>query len=74
MSKSSSNSNQKGSHDTPIHRSRSKKRRFSGYRYTYKQSAENTSTAAEKLLRTEDDEITVDHTHVTVDLLCFQCN
>ena len=63
MSKSSSSSNQKRSQDTPIHRSRSKKRTFSGNRYTYEQSTENTSTAAEKLLRTEDDDITVDHTH-----------
>ena len=61
MSKSSSSVDQKGCHDTPIHRSRSKKRRFSGNRYTYEQSTE--STAAERLLRTEDDEITVDHTH-----------
>ena len=63
MSKSSSSSNQKDSHDTPIDRSRSKKRRFSGNRYTYEQSNENASTAAEKLLRTEDDKITVDHSH-----------
>ena len=60
MSKNSSSSNQKGSHDTPIYTSKIKKRRFSGNRYTYEQSTENTSTAAEKLLRTGDDEITVD--------------
>ena len=63
MSKSSSSSNQKGSHDTRIYRTRSKKRRFSGNRYTNEQSTENTSTATEKLLRTEEDEITVGHTH-----------
>ena len=62
MSKSSSNSNERGSHDTLIHSSRSKKRKFSGNRYTYEQSTKNTSTAAEKLLRTEYDEITVDNT------------
>ena len=63
MSKSSSSSNQKGSHDTPIQRSRSKKMIFSGNRYTYEQPTENTSTAAEKPLRTKDDEIKDDHTH-----------
>jgi len=58
-----SESIQKGTHDQPFHRSRSKKRKFSGNQYTYEQSTANTSTAAEKLLRTEDDEIIVDQTH-----------
>jgi len=58
-----SESIEKGTHDKPFHRSRSKKRKFSGNRYTYEQSTANTSTAAEKLLRTEDDEIIVDQTH-----------
>ena len=63
MNKSSSSSNQKGSHDTPIHRSRSQKRKFSGNQYTNQQSTASTSTAAENLLPTEDDGITVDHNH-----------
>ena len=63
MSDINSKANQKGSHDTPGHRARSKKRKFSGNRHTFEESTEKTSTAAKKLLHTGNDEIIIDQTH-----------
>ena len=51
----------KGTHDNP--KRNPLKRKFVGNRHTFEKSTANTSTAAEKLLHSEDDEIIIDQTH-----------
>jgi len=63
MSEKRRYSNKKGSHDHPTHRSTSRKRKFTGNEHTFEQSTASTSTSAEKLLRTNDEEIIIDPTH-----------
>ena len=50
----------KGTHDAPKHRSRTRKRKFTGNRHTFEQSTVNTSTSAEKLLHNNDENIVID--------------
>ncbi|CAG5109337.1 Protein of unknown function [Cotesia congregata] len=63
MSKQSSYLDQKGTHDVPRYRSKSKKRKFTGNQHTFEQSTANTSTSAEKLLHNNDENIVIDPSH-----------
>lgn len=63
MSENSAYSSQKGSHKNPARRSVSKKRKFAGNQHTWEQSTASTSSSAEKLFRSNDNEVVIDITH-----------